>query len=448
MTDPTTPSLPEIKARALQAIDAGRDASIGLAQAVMREPELGYREVRTARKVEEAFRRLGLAPRTGLALTGVKAVVDTGRPGPAVAVIGELDGLPIPEHPDCWSETGAVHACGHNAQLGSVLAAAHGLLDPAVLAHLSGRIVFFAVPAEESVEVEWRLQEKAAGRIEFLGGKMELLKLGEFDDVDMAMLVHTQNTTANGLLTTSESTNGHLVKFVRFRGRGAHAASPHLAINALKAATLAMTAIDAQRETFRDEDVVRIHPILTRGGDVVNAIPAEAALESFVRGKTLDAIVQANEVFDRCMRAGAMALGATVEITTMPGYLPLRQDPALSRLFARNARLFLAPDQVGHKSHAAASTDMGDLAHVMPTIQPSAAGATGLGHGATYRIDNWEWAVLNPGKAMALTVIDLLAADAAGAREILAGSRPAMTRQEYLAFLRDKDRTERFPASA
>ena len=432
-----------LKSRVLEAIDREGDRAIELTKAIGREAELGYKEERTAAKVRAAFAALQLPYRSGLALTGVKAVLRGGRPGPTVAIIGELDGLPISEHPDCHPETGAVHACGHHAQIGSVIAAACGLRD--VRDHLSGNVVFFAVPAEESVEVEWRLGLKAAGRIEFLGGKAELIRLGEFDDVDLAMMVHTSPQASEGLLVTSDTSNGHVIKFVRFIGKSAHAAgAPHAGVNALRAAMLALTAVDAQRETFKDADSVRIHPILTKGGDVVNAIPAEARLESFVRGKTVEAIDDANRKFDRAMRAGALALGATVEITTLPGYLPLQQNATMVELFRRNAATIVGEEQVGQKGHIAAGTDMGDVSQIMPAIHPSAAGAAGTGHGADYRIVDYNQAVLNPGKALALTALDLLLDDARLAREVLARDRPRMTKDEYLAFLRRMDRFERF----
>ncbi|GIW09310.1 MAG: amidohydrolase [Dehalococcoidia bacterium] len=435
----------QLKRQILETIDREGEHAIALAQAIGREAELGYQEVRTAQKVQAAFTALQLPFRAGLALTGVKAVLEGAQPGPTVALLGELDGLPIREHPDFCPETGAVHACGHHCQIGSLIAAASGLLAPGVREQLAGRVVFFAVPAEESVEVEWRLSQKAAGRIEFLGGKAELIRLGEFDDIHLAMMVHTSPRAEDGLLVTSETSNGHVIKFVRFLGRSAHAAgSPHRGINALKAAMLALAAIDAQRETFREEDTVRIHPILTRGGDVVNAVPADVRLESFVRGKTVAAIEDATQKFDRAMRAGALALGASVEITTLPGYLPLRQNPDLAALFRENAALVVGPEQVGHRGHIAAGTDMGDLSQILPAIHPSAAGASGTSHGADYQIVDWEQAVLNPAKALALTVLDLLSDGAAKAQEVIARDRPPLTKAEYLAVLRRMDSIQRY----
>ena len=78
---------------------------------------------------------------------------------------------------------------------------------------------------------------------------------------------------------------------------------------------------------------------------------------------------------------------------------------------------------------------MGDLSHVLPAVHPYATGAEGHSHGADYLIVDPGRAIANPAKAMALTVVDLLADEAAGARRVLAAARPPMTRAEYLAFI-------------
>src|SRR5260370_376624 len=101
------------------------------------------------------------------------------------------------------------------------------------------------------------------------------------------------------------------------------------AISALSAAMVALNAMHAQRETFWDQDTVRIHPIIAKGGDAVSVVPAEVTMETFVRGGSREAIIDANTKVDRCLRAGAMAMGAEVEINTIPGYLPQRNDRRL-----------------------------------------------------------------------------------------------------------------------
>jgi len=228
-----------------------------------------------------------------------------------------------------------------------------------------------------------------------------------------------------------------VAKFVRFLGRTSHAGgAPDQGINALSAARVALAGIDAIRETFRDEDHVRVHPIITRGGDVVNAIPADVRLEMFCRGATIEAIELAHRKVDRALKAGALALGGSVEITTLPGYLPLFHDANLIDLFRSNAVSVVGAANVKDKGHGGGSTDMGDLSHILPTVHPYAGGATGAGHGADYRIVDYTRAVANPTKALAMTVIDLLSDDAREAKRVRSEFKPRMTKEAYLAYLR------------
>jgi amidohydrolase len=434
----------ELKARLWETIDRHADEIVGFGETIRRHPELGFKEVRTARLVEATLRRLGLAPRTGLAFTGVRADLPGGRgPGPTFALIGELDALVVTGHPDADPATGAAHACGHNAQIAGLLGAAIALAETGAMAELSGRVALFAVPAEEGGDLEWREGQVRAGALELLGGKCELLRLGHLDDVDLAMMIHTTPRPEDGRACVPRSNNGRFGKMARFVGRAAHAGSaPHLGINALYAAQIALAGINAARETFRDDDTIRVHPILTHGGSQVNVIPAEARLETYVRGRTLDGIRDANVRVDRALRAGALALGARVEIDTLPGYLPLECDATMTRLFRDIAVALVGASEYREVGHRTGSTDMGDVSQVMPVLHPYMGGARGTGHAADYAIADPALAYVAPAKALTGMVVDLLADGAAGAREVLARARPRMTREAYLAFQRGVRRRE------
>lgn len=432
-----------LKRRLHAAIDARAEAIVELGERIRRHPELGFKEVKTAALVEETLRALGLQPTTGLAFTGVKAELPGRLPGPTFALLGELDALAVAGHPEADPATGAVHACGHNAQVAGLLGCAMGLLAADVMPHLAGRVVFFAVPAEEGGDLGWRLRQRAEGRLEFLGGKCELIRLGHFDDVNLAMMIHTTSRAEDGRACLPQSNNGRFGKTARFVGRAAHAGgAPHLGVNALYAAQIGLAAINALRETFRDEDTIRVHPILTHGGSQVNVIPGEARLETYVRGRTLQGIRDANDKVDRALRAGALALGARVEIDTLPGYLPLRNDPTMARAFKANAADLVGADGYREVGHRAGSTDMGDLSHVMPVLHPYMGGARGTGHGPDYEIGDPRLAYVAPAKMLASMVVDMLGTEAAGVRAVLAAARPAMTRAQYVEFQRGVGRRE------
>ena len=435
------PTIAELKQAAVAAIEERREEVIGIARTVLENPETGFTEQKTSHLVQERFQAMGIPFRTDLAITGVKGVVEgKAGPGPTVAVVGELDSLRVWEHPHHDDLTGAAHACGHHCQIGSMLGAMVGLTVPKVLDSLSGRIVPFAVPAEEFIEVERRLRLREEGKLEFMSGKQELIRLGEFDDVDLAMLCHTSSERFK--LAVGGTSNGHVVKYVRFTGRGAHAGgSPHMGINALNAAVLALSAIHANRETFREKDVVRAHGIITQGGDAVSAVPASVSLEWRVRSGNLEALVDNSAKVDRCFKAGAMAVGAQLEITNIPGYMPLRSNPTMQKLFQGNAVQLVgkAGIKVRPPDHnGGGSTDMGDLSQLIPVVHPYCGGATGTGHGADYLVQDYEQAVVIPAKAMAMTVIDLLADGASQGRKIVDGTERAMTKEQYVAYQRER----------
>ena len=420
------------KDAATARIVGARDHIIDFGEAVMADPELGFKEFRTSERAYEQLSGLGLDVRSGLGVTGLKAVIDTGRPGPTVAVMGELDAIGVPGHPRANPDTGAAHACGHNAQLATMSAAARALCSSELLGQLSGRIAFMAVPAEEYVEIAWRKREVDEGRLRFLGGKPEMISEGAFDDIDLALLVHSSSKTDKVMICQSE--NGCAVKQVTFIGRAAHAgAAPHLGVNALYAAQLAMSAINALRETFPDEDCTRVHPIITRGGDIVNVIPHEVTLETFVRGASLEAITRAEGKVDRALRAGAMALGAGIEIANLPGYMPLSNCGPMAELFAENSRALFGESSVVFEGHRPGSTDMGDLSRIMPVLQPQMSGMVGSNHAEDWAVADAEAAYIDPGIAMAHFVIDLLWSDAAAGAKIVEEYEPELTRAGYLA---------------
>ena len=433
----------ELKKRACAAIDRHRDELIGVSRQILNNPEPGFSEHKTSQLVADKFDEMGIGYRRGLAMTGVKGHVSAGGgSGPRVAVIGELDSLIVNEHPHADRETGAAHACGHHCQIGMMLGAIRGLTQPDVLAELSGELVPFAVPAEEFIEVARRLQLREEGKLEFMGGKQELIRLGEFDDVDMAMMCHTASDMGEHKFAVGGTSNGHVVKYVQFLGRGSHAGSaPHMGINALNAASFALQAIHNNREVFRGEDTVRVHGIMTKGGEAVNAVPADVRLEWRVRSATPKAVVKNSAIVDRCFKAGALAVGAQVKITNIPGYLPMKHDTHLQELFRQNAASLLGESRtlvIPGRRNRGGSTDMGDLSHLIPVCHPYAAGAVGSGHSKEYLVTDYESAVISPAKIMAMVVIDLMAEDAKRAREVISSHRPAMKKDAYLRFQRQR----------
>lgn len=416
-------------------IDARAAEIMAVSQKIYETPETGYKEQKTAAIVVNEFKKFTQEITVLEDIPGVKVTLDTGRPGPGVAILGELDALVCPEHPHSDPVTGAVHACGHNHQVASMLGAYLGIAAAGDLSGLSGKIHFIAVPAEECIELGYRKQLREKGVIKYFSGKAELLYRGLFDDVDLAMLLHS--FTEDYKFGLPQSSNGCIVKRVKYIGRAAHAGgSPHKGINALYAANLGLMAVNSIRETFQEEDYIRVHPIITKGGDSVNVIPSEVLLETFVRGKTLAAILKANERVDRALLGGAISLGAQVEIEDFGGYLPLEVSAEFRDFGEKIMTELVSREEIYRDiSHGTGSTDMGDLSALMPVLQPSLGGVAGSMHGSDYRVQDPAMVVLGA-KFLATAAVELLAEDAKKALALLAGYKPIFkTKEEYFAAL-------------
>lgn len=428
----------EVRSRIFGKIDEQAEALHGVYGEIYRHPELGYQERFATDFMADKLEALGLAVEKDIAVTGCRAVSARKKPGPTIAVMGELDALFCPDHPDS-DKDGVIHACGHNIQLAAMYGAALGLRASGILDELDGNVQFIAVPAEEFIQLEYRSRLIEEGKIRFFGGKQELIRRGLLDDVDMVMMIHSIDlSAANKRVVVNPQGNGFIGKRIRFIGRESHAgAAPDKGVNALNAAVLAINNIHAQRETFPESERVRVHPIITKGGDVVNIVPADVRMESYVRARTLGGIVDANKKVNRSLRAAAIAMGAQVRITEIPGYMPLLPSKELGEIFARNLMENMEESLIQDSLEIGGSFDIGDLSHIMPVLHPLFGGVKGALHTREFSLVDPDLAYVLPAKLMAMTVYDLLSGGADLAKRVLSGFKPAMTKAQYLAFQDD-----------
>lgn len=425
----------ELKKIACAAIDARREDIIAFADSVAAEPELGFKEVKTAAKFTSLLERLGRKPRTGVAITGVVDEYKGARSDLRVAVMGELDAILVADHPDADALTGAVHACGHNAQLAALAAIACAIHDTELMDELDGDIVLMGVPAEEYVEITYRNRLREEGKLWFLSGKQEFIRLGEFDNIDVSVMQHSSVISPDYRAGVGSACNGFTAKLINYKGKGAHAgAAPFEGVNALNAAMLGLMAVHAQRETFRDEDHIRVHPIITKGGDIVNIVPADVRLETYVRGTSSEAILSASEKVNRAFRSGGDAIGAECEIIELPGYLPAVQCEALNELMYGELCALVGEENVmvDCPGFGGGSTDQGDVSHLLPSIQSFFAGVEGGLHTKDFCLKDKDLAILTAAKAMLCLVIELLYDGAAAGRKIKEGFKPVLTKEQYL----------------
>ncbi|WP_395754098.1 amidohydrolase, partial [Megasphaera sp. UBA4352] len=420
------------------AIDKRAEDIMSFGTSVFDEPELGYKETKTSAKVQEAMDKLGIPYTTGWAITGVKGRLKGKNSKRTVAVMGELDSIVCRRHPSADPVTGAAHCCGHFIQISDMLGVAMALKDAGAMDYLGGDVVFFAVPSEECIEIEYRKKLMDEGKIHFFGGKQEIILQGGFDDIDAAMEMHAYSTDdPEGNIILNGGMSGFITKLIEYHGKAAHAAGqPHLGINALNACMLGIMGVNALRETFQEKDHVRFHPIITSGGDLVNVVPDLVRMESYVRAASADAMKFYNDRINRALRAGADAIGATCEIKDMPGYLPMEQDKALGKICEANADAIFGKDHVDtNPPFNAGSTDVGDICNLMPCIHPHVGCVHGALHSAEFELFQKQAAYIKTTKVMAMTVIDLLYDNAAGLEDILKDYKPRMTKEQYLAYM-------------
>ena len=177
--------------RIIQLIEEHKEEIIQIGRSIWQHPELGYKEFRTSRLFCDFVKKFGLEPEQNLAITGAKAYLKDKKEGDiTVSLIGEMDALPMADSPHANPETGAAHCCGHNAQMAGMMGALFALADPQVREAMDGNVVFFAVPSEEYVEMEFKHNLMKEGKIRYGGGKSELIRLGAFDDIHIAVGHH------------------------------------------------------------------------------------------------------------------------------------------------------------------------------------------------------------------------------------------------------------------
>ena len=396
-----------------------------LAESLRECPELGFKEARSSDIVRKVWQSIGLEVKGPYAITGLRAEIKGGHPGPSIALLCELDAVA--------NSKGIMHACGHFIQSAQVFAAAIDLMGKRE--SLSGNVVLIACPAEEFLEIEERRMLQQEGRIGYLAGKQELIRLGVFDDIDMAMMLHAHPDTPEYKLFLGGTNLGFTAKDIGFTGKAAHGSEPWNGKNALQAATLFLSGINANRETFKDSDRIRIHPIITKGGDVVNSIPDDVRIETYIRGATAEAIRYGCSVVDRCAEAAAKMMDTSAAVRTIPGYLPLRQDPIMTEEMAKTARNILPESAIGYGVDSVGSSDVGDLSCLMPVIQPTMGGFVGSLHSPGFHPVDTLSSCLIGGQLLSALTYSLLSDGGAKAKRIIKESKPLMTRQEYLRYL-------------
>lgn len=423
--------------RILRLIDVHKDQIIAFAEEIAAHPEPGYEEFCTAGKTAEVLKNLGYKVTEHLARTGVKGTKSI-KEGPSLTVIGELDAIGCHSHPNANPVTGVAHACGHHAQMAAMIGCAIAMADPDVQKCLAGTVNFLAVPAEEYIDADKRARLKKEG-IEFCCGKSEMIRTGIFDDTDIALTTHVHMVPVEeDFYLGNPACNGYSAERVTVRGKAAHGAiDPWNGVNALSITTSAIQMMGLMRETFREEDHVRLHNVIRKAGDVINSVPDEAIVETKVRAASLDKICEITDMVNRAYAGSAYAFGGKIEMEKLQGYMPIIPRAADNALIEAADDLGLNYRTVQKGDFNNACTDVGDLSHLVPVVNFTFKGFEGKLHGADFKITDPEKAYILPAKLLALTVYKLLKNGGQEAKKITKSYTPVFNKESYIQYVKN-----------
>jgi amidohydrolase len=371
-----------VKATVCERIDAMAAQLLDVSHDIHAHPELNYEEHHAHGVLTDVLASHGIEPTRGA--YGLETAFDArvGSQGPQVAVLCEYDALP-----------GVGHACGHNIIAAAGLGA--GIAAASVAELLGGTVRIMGTPAEEGG-----------------GGKVRMARMGAFEGVAAAMMVHPADAD---LLTMNCLAIQQLL--VDFEGKAAHAAAaPWEGRNALDAAVLGYMNVAALRQHIKPNE--RVHGVFTKGGDKPNIVPAEAAMDWYIRSASLDSLEPLKQRVFACLDAAALACGCTMHHEWAgETYADMIDNGPMVASYVQNAarigRAVLDPNASGRRVYG--STDMGNISYLVPSIHPMIkVSPDGVPiHSVAFAefaaAPEGDRAVIDGAKAMAMTVVDLLA---------------------------------------
>ncbi|MFP4331136.1 MAG: M20/M25/M40 family metallo-hydrolase [Spirochaetaceae bacterium] len=333
-------------------------------------PEGGFIEWKTQKLLVEGFTAQGFEVEPFGEIPGFLARWP-GADRPKVALISDMDALPL-------GGGRYRHMCGHHQQLTALLGTASEMRSSAP--DLLEVVSFIAFPGEEYVELERREEIRAAGTITYLSGKQEMLHRGLLDGYRAVIATHTAGLPAKPSINSVRRMNGFEELAFLFRGLSAHAgAAPHNGRNAQNAGSLFLQAAAFLRERFREEEHIRIHPVLRLPPEQpVSFIPDTVRVETYVRGATPEAVGRTTDELIQAAEGCATAIGVEVEVTRRPGYLPLKTNETLHRLVGETASELGIP--FDDEAFGSASTDVGDISQRIPAVIVGLPGTNGALH--------------------------------------------------------------------
>lgn len=376
------------KQSVIDGVDRAREELIGLSHRIHANPELSFEEFQASTWCADMLEAQGFRLERAICdlPTAFRASIGT---GPLViGICCEYDALP---------DIG--HACGHNVIAGAAVGA--GIALAALAEELDITLVVLGTPAEEGG-----------------GGKILMLERGGFDGLNASMMVHPWTSEMTGMPCLAVT---HFD--VDYYGVEAHASAyPERGRNAADAITVAQVAIGLLRQHANPGD--QVHGIVTNGGSAPNIVPAHTTAKYYVRSRTLNDLDDWLPRVRRCFEAGAIATETSLEyLTHSPPYSEFVIDEPMAQIYRQNAEALGRTFAPAATRVVAASTDMGNVSLVIPSIHPTLdiEAAPAVNHQAAFAArcvaPAADRALLDGAKAMGMTVVDL--ADGAARARLL-----------------------------
>ena len=369
----------ELKEKLRAELEIRRSELVRLSLDIHDNPELGFQEVKAASWLSDYLKSNGFSVERNIAglSTAFRAVYGEGKP--KIVVLAEYDALP-----------GIGHGCGHNIIAASAVGA--GVASKIVVDNLGGSIIVLGTPGEEN-----------------FGSKIDMVKAGIFDDVDVAMMVHPSilNIAMERMLASSSLE-------VEFFGKAAHAAvQPSQGVNALEAIILAFNSINSLRQHIKEQ--ARIHGIITDGGEAPNVVPAHSAATFIIRAPDYAYLEELQGKVLNCFKGASLASGARLEYRWGDKvYAPIKNNVALAKLFSDNLELMGRRLDVFDLQIPFGSSDMGNVSQVVPSIHPMVAIVSpkvslhSVEFASAAASEAGHQGLLDAAKAMAMTMVDVI----------------------------------------
>jgi amidohydrolase len=380
----------DLRERVRTAIHDERERIVEVAKWIHAHPELAYEERGASALLAKQLRDLSFTverPFRGLE-TAFCAERAAARSGGSVAVIAEYDALP-----------GIGHGCGHNLIAASSLAAAIGI--GAVLEDAGGRFIVLGTPAEENG-----------------GGKIKLVNDGGFAGIDAALMIHHAGDKTSVPTAWPNGTSLTVLQLqVEYIGKPAHAAAdPYNGVNALNAVILLFSGIDALRQHLHSE--IRIHGVITNGGEAPNVVPAYTSAAIFVRTPSRAELTELAEQVRNIARGAALMTGCELRLTEGDAYADMRPSYVLGERFLANMEeVGLDTTNPRDGGRGMYSTDFGNVSEIMPAVSggfaishepiPGHSPQVVAASDSEFGIDQ----MLKAATAMALTALEVLSSE-------------------------------------